>query len=116
MPRKISLKRNNSTQPLGPIRKSLRSGSNVPSPTPTVPLVAATTRSRYLWTSTFCVNKNYEEIHSLKDYLTMASQNGRIAIKASEHIDSKLHKFITLDFKATSIPDSQLWHDWPGTN
>ena len=43
----------------------------------------------------------------------MASQNGRIAIKASDHIDSKLHKFITLNFKAASIPDSQLWRDWP---
>ena len=41
----------------------------------------------------------------------MASQNGRIAIKATDHIDSKLHKFITLDFKAASIPESQLWRD-----
>ena len=127
MPRKISLKRNNSTPPLGPIRKSLRSGANVPSPTPTVPLVAATTPLP-VPTSVPAINValnqqsldvyvlhdlNYEEIHRLKDYLTMASQNGRIAIKASDHIDSKLHKFITLDFKAASIPDSQLWHDWP---
>ena len=56
---------------------------------------------------------NYGEIHSLKDNLTLASLNDRIAIKASEHIDSKLQKFITLDFKAASIPDSQLWLDWP---
>ena len=54
---------------------------------------------------------NFEEINRLKDDLTMTSQNGRIAIKASDHIDSKLYKFITLDFKAASILDSQLWHD-----
>jgi hypothetical protein len=56
---------------------------------------------------------NYDEIHRLKDYLTLASQNGRILINAKDHIDSKLHKFITLDFKAAKLPDYQLWQDWP---
>ena len=94
MPRELLLKRNNSTQPLGQIRKSLRSGANVPSPTPTVPLVAATTPppvSNPVPAINVALNQqslevsilrelNYEEIHRLKDYLTMATQNGGIAI------------------------------------
>ena len=56
---------------------------------------------------------NYEEIHKVKDYLTLASQNGRINIIPSDHIDSKLYNFMTLDFKAAQLPDFQLWKEWP---